>query len=424
MSRDLHADMIVEKNRLYSDQPLIHLLILELDDTTTWRFAVYPEDVEFDGETYTAIPAVVDSVEEDPSRLGGMRIHVANADRVVSAALENHQLVGRDVTVRLVSADHLATAACKYDATYRIDRVHTTDDTATFELGNENLMALALPRHRFMRGKCRFRYRGDRCRYPGDEFGATTRQSFMDDRATGPWEKRDGWWILNPQAAAVADADETNDGCLTLTTPAVTVANEWRIWDTFFGGSFVFKPLSGDFDVNVYYITDPTTNPHRSAANMMVRSVADEDDWVALHWLHYVARGPSELHYASTVDGATTYEQIAPSTICPTMPHYGRIARIGDQLSFYWRAAEADAWTSHITITRADLLGEVHVGLSAAASESGTGTAEQLFGYIRFSRGGLASCDYTMNGPDGCAAHNNTRNYGGADGIPSGRIYV
>lgn len=35
--------------------------------------------------------------------------------------------------------------------------------------------------------------------------------------------------------------------------------------------------------------------------------------------------------------------------------------------------------------------------------------------------GGLASCDFTLNGPNGCDVHNNTRFFGAQPGINSGR---
>lgn len=39
--------------------------------------------------------------------------------------------------------------------------------------------------------------------------------------------------------------------------------------------------------------------------------------------------------------------------------------------------------------------------------------------------GGLADCDYTLNGPNGCSAHNNTINFGGFPGLKStGMRYV
>ena len=44
------------------------------------------------------------------------------------------------------------------------------------------------------------------------------------------------------------------------------------------------------------------------------------------------------------------------------------------------------------------------------------------FDYLRFSSGGLDTCDQSFDGVNGCRAHKNTLRYGGAPAIPRGRI--
>ena len=85
------ANIILAKNELYSKQPWIVLFDLEVDSDTTEYLAAYPEDVTWNGNTYTACPAAIEAITEtDSGRLDGLNIHIANVDRLISGYVENN----------------------------------------------------------------------------------------------------------------------------------------------------------------------------------------------------------------------------------------------------------------------------------------------------------------------------------------------
>jgi len=85
--KTLTAALILEKNKLTSKVPWVTLFEIDLDGTDYLRLAAYPENILFpnttDGDTYTAFPAIVESITETAQgTLDTLRVHVANVDRV------------------------------------------------------------------------------------------------------------------------------------------------------------------------------------------------------------------------------------------------------------------------------------------------------------------------------------------------------
>ena len=166
--KTLTAALILSKNKLTNKAPWITLFEMDLDGTDYLRLAAYPEDVTFDGDIYTAFPAIVDTMKENAQgKLDSVNVHVANIDRTIIAYVENNNLLGRDITVRIVEADNLSDTDSKIDFVYRINQIHINAEVATFELGHEDLFALQIPRQRYIRTKCRHVYKDSHCSYSG-----------------------------------------------------------------------------------------------------------------------------------------------------------------------------------------------------------------------------------------------------------------
>lgn len=166
--KTLNASLILEKNKLASASPWIILFEIEIDDSTTLRLAAYLEDVTFDSNTYTAFPAIVDALKEDSQgKLNTLNISVANINRTISAYVENNNMLGRDVTIKIVNSAYLTDNTAYISFTYRVNKIHISDEVAVFELGHENLFLMNLPRQRYVRTKCRHAYKDSRCGYTG-----------------------------------------------------------------------------------------------------------------------------------------------------------------------------------------------------------------------------------------------------------------
>jgi phage-related protein len=416
--KTLTAALITEKNKLTSGSPWITLLLVEVDSTTTLYYAIYPHDVTFASQTYTAFNATVEAVSETAQgKLDTLRVHVANVTRVISAYVESNNMLGKNVTVRVVHADHLSSSSDKVDFKYRVNRVYVTDQVATFELGHEDLMRHQLPRQRYLRGRCRFVYGDAHCTYPDDEFSACTKQTLKDARTTGsPFEKLNGWYVLNAHECSTFDAGVTADGYLTCANNTGAV-KEW--YDSKQDTAYAYRLVAGDFDAETKLVNTAWTVDGLWAL-FLVQSTSVAMDWVAVAWTHSVATTPTKVLALSTTNTTAGTVEHDPTV---TWYQYARIVRAGNTVTWYVKAAAADAWTTLHSEDRADLGNQVRVGFTVCARASGTATTTVQWDYLRVNAGGMASCDYTMDGPNGCREHKNTLNYGGFPAIPSGRIY-
>lgn len=407
----LPAALTTEKNKLKSTSPWVYLFELTLDDSTTARYAAYPEDVTFDGQTYTAIGAVVSARTEDSGNtIPSISVAISNVNRAMSAYLENAKIEGRAVRVRIVHTDHLGDANCKIDLNFRCNRVAVTDDAAVFELGQENLAALRMPMHRYIRTRCRWVYKDDHCGYPGDEFGPCTRQDFADPDTGGPVAKLNGWCIDHP-AYGTIDAGITTAGYLTV---ANVNAGPYGWLDTTHSGAFAYIELTGDFDAETFL-------DHASIATVNVGVLflavsSDSADWVGFRWR--CTTGPTQqLARLSTTAGATT------ATALGSWHQYARLTRVGSLVTWYTKAAAGDSWTQQGQATHTGLDAALRVGF-ATHSDAVAAVTALRFDYLRVNSGGIASCDYSFDGENGCRAHSNTLRFGGAPTIPRGVLYV
>lgn len=402
--KTLDADLIVEKNQLYSSNPWIALLSVDVDGSETWRLAAYPEDVTWNGETWTAFPIYLEQIAEAASgRLDGLNVHVANVNQVVSAYVENGNLLGNDVTIYFVNKAHLAVTSDIPTYTYRINRISTTETVALFELGHNDLISLQWPWQRFVRDRCRFRYKGTRCAYPGDEFSDISQQDLL---VGGDVKKYGGWNVLNSANADAIDINITYSGSLSIDV-AAGGPFDWD--DTAHAGPCVYKSFVGDFDFYALYDSLSTSN---SGGLFFIQSTADLDEWVAI--VAVEVGGTDKLVVRNTVAG------VSSETTLDTQPDYWRIVRSGAIYTFYYATTSALSWIQLAQHTRTDIPNAVRVGFAAFTTDSSAGHV-QVWKYFRALSGGLPTCDYTLDGANGCRYHEHSRHFGGFPALPYGR---
>jgi hypothetical protein len=415
--KTLTAALILEKNKLANTVPWITLLRVTLDDATVLRLAAYPEDVTFDSEVYTAFPCMVEAIGEVSSgNIGTLRVAVANVDKSISAYVENNDLLGNAVTVRVVHGAHLVISTDKIDFTYKINRITITEDVATFDLGHEDLVKLQVPRQRYLRGRCRFIYGDTQCGYPGDEFGLTTKQTLKHLATSAATEKINGWSIVYGNECDAYDISVTTEGYLTIRNNTGAV-KEW--WDAKRETAYAYKLVTGDFDVETLLVNTAWTADGLWAM-FLAQSNSTASAWVALAWAHDVSTVASRVVALSTaLSTAGTVENDASST----WYRYARLVRAGNTITWYVKAASVDAWTALHSETRSDLGSQVRIGFTTCPRASGAATTTVQWDYLRVNAGGMPTCDYTLDGANGCREHKNTLHYGGFPAIPSGRLY-
>lgn len=92
MPRTLSSTLLWELSRLESDHPIVFLFEVTIQGAPgILRYAVFDQDIVFQGFTFTRIPAQVEKLEDATSAaLVNLRVTIQNVDQTFSALAENY----------------------------------------------------------------------------------------------------------------------------------------------------------------------------------------------------------------------------------------------------------------------------------------------------------------------------------------------
>jgi phage-related protein len=412
--KTMNADLIIAKNQLYSEEPWITLLEIEIETGSYLRLAAYPERIIWNNKEFIPFPCVVESVSEESSgRRDTVQVSVANIDRMVSAYVENNTILGKSVSMYIVYRERLDVTEDILAFTFRVNRIETTATTATFQLGHEDLFAMTMGHQRFVRDKCRFAYKDEHCCYPNDEFNASTAINLVPG---GDGEKGFGWSIAN--AANSAPQTYNPDGTLDETGTRIYGGNiELKSkFDAAYSGAtavYAYKSFYGDIDAYTRYVSDPGTQ--RIAIFKLVDPVTPAN-WVGIGCER--EGGVSYVNAYRSDTGVRLKERLGPTVT------YWRIKREGLRIRTYWHGEYDTTWQTGTDWTIAWVPNLIRIGFCAEVTSLVDSKYAQQWDFFRMTEGGLTSCDYTLDGPNGCRQHQNTVNFGGFPSIPYGRLYA
>jgi hypothetical protein len=337
---------------------------------------------------------------DSSGRLSEVNVIATNAALAVSSYQETYGLPGNNISIFVVNRGHLdVTTVISW--TFRLNELQRTDTDAVFELGHEDLFKLQLPHRLWVDDYCPYKFRDAWCQYPEDLFGKTTEQDLVKG---GDSNKGAGWATLNIANAARADVNRTYENKLTVVTSAT--GGPHRFYDTNRDAPQVYKVFKGDFDfyTRITGGVDPDTQ-----AGFYVQSASDLGD--SLAWIVREAGGTDQIFTRETTDSVTadTYRY----SLLPNL----RIARLGPTFTLSAKADDDDDWTTFLTVTRIDIAYTVRVGFVFPTGTASEGS-EVRFDYFKAFSGGLSTCDYTLDGPNGCRGHYHTPFFGGPPGLP------
>ena len=182
-----------------------------------------------------------------------------------------------------------------------------------------------------------------------------------------------------PGTVSVADAYITSPGVLTF----ASLQTDWE--NTADDGVFLFKIITGDFDMSVQII-GPTDAGTYNLPGLMVRAFGTNGSpapnnsensflWTRFEWLNHVNMLKNNVNgvKADTVLGAP-----APNT-----NYWLRINRVGNVFSLYEKGSAPAAWNNVGTVTRADFSGlPLQVGIEHSDYAGGATRTAQ---YANFS---------------------------------------
>jgi lambda family phage minor tail protein L len=168
--RTVTQDFITRKNA--SENKPAHLWIIEEGPLglSVLRYAEYPTNLVFDGETYYAAPIQSGAITENMAQqVDQTTISIGSVDQAITAYLESVDgLRGCKITRRTIFVDLLNDPTSFTDDIFWIASVALTNKAATFTLKSKlDLFDLELPLRRFYRLTCQSRFKGVECAYAG-----------------------------------------------------------------------------------------------------------------------------------------------------------------------------------------------------------------------------------------------------------------
>ncbi|MDQ6989192.1 MAG: hypothetical protein Q9M19_04855 [Mariprofundaceae bacterium] len=146
--------------------PWIYLVEQHLDATTVVRVAQYPEDVVFDGQTYTAFAFRVEAIEQTAEgRISDTRLVFASPNGLFQDYIEQYNgLVGQNCLITIVNANLLNDPTARMDFQYVVFSSSFDSLTVTLDLATRlDETLIKVPIRRITRPRCMHTYKGEGC---------------------------------------------------------------------------------------------------------------------------------------------------------------------------------------------------------------------------------------------------------------------
>ncbi len=164
--------VLQEKNQLATLEYFIWLyeVAVPSDPVTTFRLVRQPEQIEFEGNTFSPFPISHSVIERDATGdLPTTGLVVSNMSREVISVLEQHEgLVGSTVRIILTHSLMLAASQMVGEEIFEILSSSANAQSVNFTLGSSNLFDSNIPKARMTRFHCRHRYQSPECGYSLD----------------------------------------------------------------------------------------------------------------------------------------------------------------------------------------------------------------------------------------------------------------
>lgn len=156
MPRIMSTDMIIEKNRLVSDQPFALLFQADIAGAPVpYRLAAYSEDIVFHGLGFLRAPLTLDTLEEPSSEaLVNLRVTLQNVTQELMELLalywEPQASPNWQITIWQIIATQPDTTLFSAGEIFSTQQVSTDLQTAVFDLVAEGVtLTSTVPKRRY-----------------------------------------------------------------------------------------------------------------------------------------------------------------------------------------------------------------------------------------------------------------------------------
>lgn len=170
-----------EKLRAKRKKPIFLYTIYDYIGTGINKcFAAYSQDVTFDDVKYDKFPITHDQITENTKgEIDSVKVQLSNVSRLIEYYLQNYDLRGKKVSIKLVDADMLDDPDAYIEFSNYIDSYTSNVKDVVFTLMSKfDILNLMLPSILWMRDWCQWEFaspavralgRGEECGYTGAE---------------------------------------------------------------------------------------------------------------------------------------------------------------------------------------------------------------------------------------------------------------
>lgn len=166
---DAGKNLFKELNK-ETNQPIFLYRIFDYDGLgADLKFAEWDTDIVFDSLTYQKFPISHDVItENNQGQIDAIKVKVSNVSRLIQSYLEDFDLRGKKVLIRLVFKDRLAYTDEKLDFYYFIDNYTANQDVVEFTLlPKTDVLGMTLPSRAYSRNYCGWKFKSTECGYAG-----------------------------------------------------------------------------------------------------------------------------------------------------------------------------------------------------------------------------------------------------------------
>ena len=169
--RSVDATFKAEKSKK-ENQPIFLYTIYDYDGSgSNLYFAEYDVNVTFNGQVYTKFPISHDSVGENlEGTIDTIKITLANVSRVIESYLQDYDIRGKKVSIKLVWANQLDDPDAYLEDVMYVDSYTSNQDQVQLSLSSKfDVLNVELPARRYSRNFCSWKFKSTECGYSGAE---------------------------------------------------------------------------------------------------------------------------------------------------------------------------------------------------------------------------------------------------------------
>ena len=214
MPKTLPLALIVEKNKLNTDDPWLVFLDVVLPDESTLQIVNNTENVVWNSTTYVGLPFQLGvNKYSQGSEIPSIELKVSNVARSIQAQIDGlHGLIGSTVTLHIVNTGHLTEDFSELDVTFSVIATSVDSEWVTFSLGAPNPIRQRFPLYYFLSNSCNWlpHFKGHECAYgkigsPSEGGTDTSCKGTLEDcEAKNNSQRFGGFKGLNPNGFRIA----------------------------------------------------------------------------------------------------------------------------------------------------------------------------------------------------------------------------